>query len=251
MNIGKTHPPVSPLFSRLKSHFSQTLLAGEMLHCHFVAPHCTLSSVSRSPSGWQRDPVGEAATPPSFVPSADLLRLHPAPPFRWIKRMLNRTAANTDPSHTPSVSAADQCLWAQPGRQSSAHLTISSSSPNFSSFSPRILQETMSKAFLKSRYMVYTAPPCLSRQSSHHRTYILILVYEDEKIQIFPFTKYLTYPGKLFFFLTCTSCRRTRRQKRLVDLTHLPVFLCRTTILWAFTIFFFKVLATAGWISKS
>lgn len=165
MNIGKTL--LSPLLQAEVPALSDFPHSRDAPVCHFVALHWTLSSASATPSGWQYDPVGESATPPCFVLSADLLMLHPAPPFRSLMRMLNRTGPNIDPSCTQPVTnlqlrAADQRPWAQPGRQPSVHLTISSSSPNFSSFSTRILEETMSKASLKSRYMVHTALPCLS-----------------------------------------------------------------------------------------
>lgn len=140
------HPPLRYLWTLLRPLPSEpSLLQAEVpalsdsSHrrdapvCHLVALHWTLSS-ARSPSGWQQDPVGESATPPSFVLSAELLRLHPAPPFRSPLRMLK----STGPKITPHVH--DQLLTCSYTSLSSARGPSQAGSPQLTSPAPHPTQ---------------------------------------------------------------------------------------------------------------
>ncbi|KAK4827586.1 hypothetical protein QYF61_019488, partial [Mycteria americana] len=69
-------------------------------------------------------PSGLSATAPSFVSSANLLKVHSVPAFRTLIKILNRTG----PSPLDFVPLITT-LWAQLFSQFSIHLTVCSSSP--------------------------------------------------------------------------------------------------------------------------
>ncbi|KAK1208189.1 ZFR protein, partial [Pygoscelis papua] len=112
--------------------------------CPYYTRHPLLQPVEISL--WMAaQPSGTSATAPSFVSSANLLRVHSAPSSRSLRKILNMTGPSIDPWGTLLVTSLQlgfilliTTLWALLFSQLSVHLTICSSSSYIISLSMRI-----------------------------------------------------------------------------------------------------------------
>jgi len=114
-------------------------------------------------------PSGVSATPHTFGSSANLLRVHSAPPSRSLPKMSNSHLLSTDAWGTPLVTGllldfVPLTTSSRPSQSASFRSTsVCLPHPYFNSVSMRLLRETRSQTFLTC------SPPHLPSQSFHHR----------------------------------------------------------------------------------
>lgn len=100
-------------------------------------------------------PSGAATTPPNFVSSANLLRVHPVPVSRLLMKKSNSICHGTDPwlvtgLRLDFVLLITTCYVHQLS-QFSVHLAVHLSRPYLISLPMKTLWETMTEVFLKLR----------------------------------------------------------------------------------------------------
>ena len=116
-----------------------------------------------------------SAAPPSFVSSADLMRVDSITSSRLLMKMLNKTEPRTDPWGTLLTDLQSDSallmttLWALSVSPFSIHLTVYSSIPHFLSFITRVLWETVLKPCWSQGIQHALLSPYLRSQWWHHR----------------------------------------------------------------------------------
>ena len=98
-------------------------------------------------------PFGTTTTPPSFVSSANLLRVHSVPLSRSLMKMSDSTSPSIDPWLVTGLQLDFMVLiticYVWQFSQFSVHLAVHLTSPYLISLSMRMLWETMPEALLK------------------------------------------------------------------------------------------------------